>query len=369
MDNALKELFNAYKNLPVGVIFFKNKQLFFVNDHLRNILLLGNLASDDVIQIIGGMLGIDTPSHPSLHAYLSDNDFFWYRDRIVQIEHREYEEITIFVLIRLNDKSIEAVDAARSLRLMREKTNPNSVNLHSQDIHTLFKQTLGTYEGVQIPSIVLYKGIPIKGSALIRTIEQDDITIEVEKKQLIAAQNGAQWLLGFKRERMISAVVKHYDLLKCSISLGDLHSISRGFHQRNLIRYHANDQDVMAFSVKGKRYRVPIRDLSERGIAVQTDDSETLIALSALAGKMIDAQITLGSHQIMVTLTWLYTVALNEEGAMMKAAFQISYDTHNGMLLQECLNTQQLHLIKEVRSFVQMLPPPPTEEAGDGWVI
>ncbi|HZF69801.1 hypothetical protein [Sulfuricurvum sp.] len=368
MTEALKELFNAYKNLPVGVIFFKQKQLFFVNDHLRNILTLGNLPGDDVIQIIGSMLSLENPSHLSMYTYLSDNDFFWYRDRIMQIERSEHDDITVFVIVRLNDKSINAVDSVHSLRLLREKTVIASNDADSYDINLLLKQTLGIYEEVKIPSIVLYKGIPIKGHALIRMIDKEFVTLEVDKKQLIAAQIGAEWLFGFKRNAMISATLAHYDLSTCTVSLNNLHSIARAFHQRNVIRYYANNQDEMVITIGGKRYQLMLRDVSERAIAIETDSSEALIALSHLEGKTVAAHITLGSKQISVMVTWLYTVALKNEEKRMKAAFQITYDTPNGSLLHEWLNTQQLSLIKEVHNFVQMLPSPTAESAAE-WVI
>ena len=368
MTEALKELFSAYKNLPVGVIFFKQQQLFFVNDHLRNILTLGNIPGDDVIQIIGSMLSLENPSHLSMYDYLSENDFFWYRDRIMQIERSERDDITVFVIVRLNDKSIDAVDSAHSLRQLREKTHLAPSDAESQDIYLLLKQTLGMYEEVKIPSIVLYKGIPIKGYALIRMIDKECITLEVDKKQLIAAHNGAEWLFGFKRNAMIAATLTHYDLSSGTVTLNNLHVITRAFHQRNVIRYHANDQDTMVVTVDKKRYQLPLRDVSERAIAIETDDSESLIALLHLEGKTITAHLSLGSKHISVMVTWLYTVALANEEKLMKAAFQITYDTPNGSLLQEWLNAQQLSLIKEVHNFVQMLPPPATESAAE-WVI
>jgi len=55
-----------------------------------------------------------------------------------------------------------------------------------------------------------------------------------------------------------------------------------------------------------------------------------------------------------VKALWLYIVAL-DDASRMKAAFKIEYDKHNGILLREWLNTQQLRLIKEVRNFVQMI--------------
>jgi hypothetical protein len=367
MTEALKELFNAYKNLPVGVIFFKQKQLFFVNEHLRHILLLGSLPGDDVAQIIGSMLNLENPSHLALHSYLSENDFFWYRDRIVQIEHSEYEDMTIIVFTRLNDQTIEAVDSLRSLRQMREKNNLLSKDITDQDIPKLLTQKLGDYAKAQIPSVVLYKGIPIKGNIWVKAIENNHIRVLVEKKQLIASQNGVEWLFGFKRDAMISSTVSGYDLSTNEVTLTEMHPVSHGFHQRALIRYHADNHDSMSMKIKGKEYRFTLRNLSEKGVAVESDNSEALSALSTLGAKAVYMDITVSSKPIKAMATWLYTVPL-DEGRRMKVVFMIQYDAHNAAVLQEWLNAQQLQLIKEVRSFIQMLPVS-TVQTPPEWVI
>lgn len=368
MTEALKELFNAYKNLPVGVIFFKQKQLFFINEHLRHILLLGNLPGDDVVQIIGSMLNLENPSHLALHTYLSENDFFWYRDRIIQIEYTEYEDMSIIVITRLNDKAIEAVDSLRSLRQMREKNNLLSADITDQDIHKLLTQNLGDYTKAYIPSVVLYKGIPIKGNIRVSAIENNQMKVQVEKKQLITAQNGVEWLFGMKRDAMMSSTVIGYDLSTNEVTLKNIHLISHGFHQRALIRYHADNHDSMSMEIKGKVYRFTVRNLSEKGIAVETDNSEALIALSTLGAKTVYMDITVSSKPIKAMATWLYTIPLEEEGRGMKVVFMIQYDAHNMSVLQEWLNAQQLHLIKEVRSFIQMLPAS-TVQTPPEWVI
>ena len=53
---------------------------------------------------------------------------------------------------------------------------------------------------------------------------------------------------------------------------------------------------------------------------------------------------------------------------MMKVAFTIGYDFQNGELLREWMNAGQLRLIKEIRNFIQMIPPPEREIPHD-WVI
>jgi len=365
MNDALKELFNAYKHLPVGVMFFKNGELFFVNDHLRGVLLVDNLSSDDIIQIIGGMIQLESPSHASLIKFLLQNDFFYYGDRIVQIEREKIGDIDIVVLVRLSDKAIDAVDSTQSIRLMRSEKTSVSLDI-SDDQQKILNKALGTWEHETFPSIVLYKGIPIKGNVEILAVEQGEMKLKVEKKQLIGAQMGTQWIAGSKRDTMLSATVSRYDLKQRCVWLKNLTIISEGFHQRKVIRYYADENDRFIISFGGKKISLPLRRVSEKGVSVHTDDAASLVTLSSIAGRTLDVQLVLEGKTISVNAVWLYTIAL--DSSLMKAAFTIGYDLHNGAILREWLNMKQLKIIKEVRNFVEMLPSPEREMPQD-WVI
>lgn len=356
MNDALKELFDAYKHLPVGVMFFKNQKLFFLNDHLRNILLLQNLGSDEIIPIIGEMVGVENASHESLCDFLSSSDFFFYHDRLLQIDRHHVDNVDIFVIVRISDQSIKMVDETRPLRQMRQSNLLSPSNIQG-DEHQLLSKALGNWEKTKIPSVVLYKGIPIKGDCLVVHAHEGEIAIKVEKKQLTAAQIGVQWLIGSRRDTMIVGEITKYDLSQSVIWLNNLKMVTSGFHLRQVIRYEASSEDQIHISLNGKKYVSLLHDISEKGLSLQTDNGAFLVALSSVKGKTIDAELILSDNKIMVKAVWLYTIALSE-GTQMKAAFSIGYDLHNGNLLRDWLNAQQLRIIKEVRNFVQMIPMP-----------
>jgi len=365
MNDALKELFNAYKHLPVGVMFFKEKKLFFVNDHLRSTLLLADLSSDDVIQIIGGMIGLEEPSHLSLVEFLSGNKCFIYRDRVIQIENKEIDGIDIFVLVRLSDKAIQTVDASRSLRILRQEKAP-SVHTDS-DEHAILKKALGNWEEGHFPSLVLYKGIPIKGEITILEAHEGKIKLHVEKKQLVAAEIGVEWLIGTKRDQMVSGTLAKYNLDEHTVWIENIHIVDQGFHLRSVIRYDADENDLFEWVSEGKKYRLPLRDVSEKGISILTDNSAVLVALGSSGAKTLKAVLVLNGTAIAVMAVWRYTAAV-DDSEKMKAAFTIGYDLHNGTLLREWLNGRQLRRIKEVQNFVRTIAAPKNPDQGD-WVI
>ena len=356
MTEALKELFNAYKNLPIGVIFFKNQQLFFINEHLRAVLLLQNLRSDDVVQVIGNMVGLENASHESLCEFFSTTDIFLYRDRHLQINRQHFDTIDIFVIIRINDATIKIIDETHSLRQMRYESALNISTHFQEDEQQLLTQALGDWEKVKLPSIVLYKGIPIKSDCIIVHAHDGEIVVKVEKKQLSSAQIGTKWLIGSKRDKMLSGEVFRYDLAQSIVWLNTLKIVAKGFHLRQVIRYGASEEDQFCISIKGKKYLSSIHDISEKGLSIQTDNESFLLALSSLQGKTLDVELILSNKTIAVKAVWFYTIAVNS-GKHMKVAFTIGYDLHNGVLLRDWLNDKQLQLIKEVRSFVQMIPP------------
>lgn len=366
MNDALKELFDAYKHLPVGVMFFKEHKLFFLNDHLRTVLLLQNLESDEVIHIIGDMVGLENASHESLCDFLSCNGFFLYRDRIMQIDRHHFDNIDIFVIVRITDESIKMIDKTHSLRELRRDKVTVDAKL-SEDHYQLLNNTLGNWEKNHFPSVVLYKGIPIKGDCIIVHARNGEIAIRVEKKQLSAAAIGVSWLIGNNREKMLSGEVIKYDLNQSVVWLKNLQMVADGFHTRQVIRYSASSEDQMILTVSGKRYTSLLHDVSEKGVSIQTDDAALLVALSSAKGKTLNAELMLSDNRIPVHAVWLYTIAL-ESGTLMKAAFTIGYDLHSGSVLREWLNSKQLQLIKEVRSFVQMIPAQPLQDESE-WII
>ena len=366
MTEALKELFNAYKHLPIGVMFFKDKQLFFVNDHLRSILLLQNLGSDEVIQILGDMVGVENASHESLCDFFSFTELFLYHDRLLQIDRQHVDNIDIFVIVRISDESIKMVDDTRSLRQMCA-TNLSSASKQQQDEHALLNKAFGNWKNLTIPSVVLYKGIPIKADCLIVHAHEGEIAIKVEKKQLSAAQIGIQWLIGNRRDKMVAGEVLKYDLTQSVVWLNSLQIVNSSFHLRQVIRYGVSSEDQMIIFINGKKYSSSLHDISEKGSSIQTDNGALLLALSSVKGKTLEAELHLTNTKIVIKAVWLYSIALGS-GTQMKAAFSIGYDLHNGSLLREWLNEKQLHLIKEVRTFVQMISTPSTDSAVE-WTI
>jgi hypothetical protein len=312
------------------------------------------------------MVGLENALHETLCDFLSHNDFFLYHDRILQIDRQHFENIDIFVIIRINDESIKMVDETRPLRQMRQ-TKMLTVPKLQVDEQQLLTKAFGNWEKVNLPSIVLYKGIPIKADCTIVLIHEGEIAIEVEKKQLSAAQIGAQWLIGNRRDKMVLGEVVKYDLTQSIVWLKNLEIVNKSFHLRQVIRYGVSTEDQMIISINGKKYISMLHDISEKGSSIQTDNGAFLVELSSIKGKTLDAELILSNTKIAIKAVWLYTMAL-DSGTQIKVAFSIGYDLHNGSLLREWLNTKQLQLIKEVRTFVQMIPPPEETNVME-WII
>lgn len=366
MTDALKELFNDYKHLPVMVMFFKEGELFFVNDFLRSAFSLDNLQSDQVVQIIGHMIELEDPTHEALIQYLHENSSCVYENFIYQIEHSHFDQTDVFVLIRISDTTINLVDKTHSVRILREKKKAAELRPPINEQEILIK-ALGKWEqGNTYESVVLYKGIPIKGQCEIIALEEGILKVHVEKKQLIAAYPENEWIIGSKKEMLLLGKVSRYDLNQYCIYLEKLQLISKGFDRRSVIRYVTDENEQMQIVIDGKKKVFRIRDLSEKGVAAITEDE--VLSASLSLSKAYRASLILEGKTVEVRATLLYTVPL--ELKSMKLAFTIEYDQQNAHMLQEWMTAKQLHLIKEIRSFVQMIPPPtePVEAAHD-WSI
>lgn len=365
MNDALKELFNAYKHLPVMVMFFKEGELFFVNDFLRSELSLDNLQSDQIVKIIGHMLELEEPTHQGLNQYLQDNSSSVYENHIYQIEHNRFDETDVYVLMRISDQTVDLVDKTHSIRSLREKKRA-AERRPSIDEHEVLAQALGQWENTpSYESLVLYKGIPIKGQCEILGIEQGVLKIRVDKRQLIAASPENQWLVGSKKDILLLGQVVRSDLDHYCVYLEKLQLTSKGFNRRTLIRYEADENDQMQMVVDGKKRVLHIHDLSEKGIAVVTEDD--ILSASLSVSKTHTVSLLLEGKIIEAKASWLYTLPLDTK--KIKLAFTIEYDQHCGHLLKEWMTAKQLHLIKEIRNFVQMVPPPKEPEPSHDWSI
>lgn len=356
MNKAFKELFGVYKYLPVGVMIFKEEKLFFVNDHLRSILLLATPSSDDIIQIIGDMVQLEAPSHSTLYNFLFHNDYLLYRDRVIQIERQTVEPFTIFVLIRISEQTIGVIDSIQPIRLLHQEKSTVSTPQNENEWKLLYKVLGAKFEDRKFPSIVLYNEIPIKGDCRIVDVHPGEIGLKVDKRQLIAAEIGKHWLFGNKQDKMFSGEVSRYDLLLSKVWLKNLTLVSQGFHQRRVIRYTVESNSRFTVTIGGKKKFLLLRDVSEKGFSIQTDDSATLIALSSMIGKTLHGELIIDNLTVEIKAVYLYTLALNTSEAM-KVAFSIGYDSHNESLLHAWMNSKQHSLINEVRNYVQMISP------------
>lgn len=354
MNSALRELFYAYKHLPVGVMLFKSGNLFFVNDHLRNVLLLASLPSDPIIEILSSMFGLEESSHSILHNFLLHNDSFIYHNSIIQIERRSANNINVFVLIKISEQTIETIDATQSLGLLRmEKIEP-TYPLINEEWKLLAKALGPKFEKRKFPSVVLYKEIPIKADCRIIDIRDGMIELNIAKRQLIATAIGTEWLLGVRDDSMVLGKVERYDLQLGKIWLNNLKLVSEGFHLRNDIRYTIEKNGYFSITIKNDRILLPLHDLSEKGASVKINDPMILSELSSMIGKTFNAEVTIDDLKLTLKAIPLYIETIDISG-MMKVAFSIICDSHNETLLHTWTNNEQLNLIKHVRNYVQMI--------------
>lgn len=354
MNKILKELFTVYKYFPVGVMLFKDEKLFFVNDHLRNVLLLASLPNDHIIDIIGNMLGLEEPSHRSLLDFLLHNNFFLYKNSIIQIEHKSVNNIDLFLLIKVSEQTVETIDATKPLRSLRHENTAVTPLLINEEWRLLTKALGAQFEKREFTSIVLYKEIPIKADCRIVSSKEGMIELSIAKRQLIATEIGQEWLLGDKEDQMISGKVESYDLQRGKIWLSNLTLVSQGFHLRNDIRYTIEENGYFIASLKKEKKSLQLHDLSEKGLSIRTDDPTVLLALSSLIGKTINGEVSSDTLHLKIKAIPLYIEAMDISG-MMKVSFKIAYDSHNETLLHNWTINAQIDLIKKVRNFVQMI--------------
>jgi hypothetical protein len=113
-NKTLKELLHAYSHIPLGLLIFKEKKLFFINKHLRETIMLGNMDNKHSLEIICATLNLKADQE-QLFSFLSNNEFFHRKEKYIQISSNSVDDLDIFVFTRLSEKLLKDIGAVEEI--------------------------------------------------------------------------------------------------------------------------------------------------------------------------------------------------------------------------------------------------------------
>jgi hypothetical protein len=349
--NIIQELLRVYSHLPLGLLLFKNKKLFFINQHLREVIVLGTIDNENAVKIICSTLGIES-NEKELYTFLSEKKFFQYKQKYIQISSKKVSEFDIFVFTRIDENLLEHLNKTPEVDFIPIKINDVLSNLQSPKEHLKLLEYFDKKRNSSITTHAIYKGLPLISKSRILRAHDNALVIKLEDKQLIAAVKDTPWMLKASLDINIKGTVVHFDKEKKYLFLKNLHRVKQDYNERLSIRYQPEEAVNATLSIESHIFSLALIDINEHAFKVVTDNKVIVDEIENYSG-VIQTQIVLDKK----------TIHLKSKAVMKarvfngKASIILDYtsDKENLLLLQEWRNNRQLEIIKEVHSFSQSL--------------
>jgi hypothetical protein len=349
-SNLLKELLKLYSQLPCGMMVFKDTNLYFLNNHLRNILTLGNLPIEDSLDTIASMLQI-SPSGIDLFNFFTKKPFFNYKEKHIQISHKKYEEYEIFVFMKLDESvlselfiNFKEVNKITMKDIKDSQTNAQEEEKEDSKILEYFNK----HHNVKTTGTVLYNGIPLISENIILKTYKNSLAVKIEDKQMICSKIGVHWIIKTAKNVVFQAIVKNTDNDKKLIFLSNPKIIKDGFDKRECIRYELDPHIPFIVTINNVETVLDTLDLSENSLKIRTDNATILEALSN-SENIIQAKVKLKDETINLSCKFLREGRRYDSKA--EIIFLFTPDNNSKPLLKKWLNDQQLKAIQEIRAF------------------
>ncbi len=349
-NQILKELLKVYSEIPVGMLVFKDKDLFFINQHLRETLMLGNMNVEESLNIFSKVLGID-PDQKKLCTFLQENNFFSYKEKYIQITSNNIDEYDVFIFTRIDQSLIQTI---------KETLDPSFVPIISQDInippadeqHKKLLEHFDKNKKQKVRAYSLYKGIPLIADNIIKQSYKNTLVIQIEDKQTIAAEKGNAWLFKISSGTVVEGTIIHVDKGRRLVFLSNLRKIKKGFHLRETIRYQSEEPMRLIIKCSPVEIELQILDLNESACRVVTNNQVILEKLYTLTNPTL-SDIILNNQTITVKSTYLSETSHSQGEATVVMTF--SCDQTQLSILRQWFNTKQIEIIKEVKEFSNSL--------------
>jgi uncharacterized protein YeeX (DUF496 family) len=348
-NDILKEFLKLYTHLPSGVIIFKERSPYFINNHLRNVLTLGNIGIKESFEIVASVFGVE-PRDEALYDFLTSVDFFQYKTKHIQINYTNYENYSIFVFTKIDISVCESLTHTRHQepKIAFEEAEISNEE-EEPDLELL--EYFSKHHNAKVTGYVLYKGVPLISENRILKPYKDFLAVAVESKQMIATKKGARWVMLSDSGTHFEGKIHQVDNSKRILLLSGVKQIEKSFINRELIRYEVESLKL-EFVFDEKRVNVPLVELAENSLKVVLDDSALLKELRERKS-FVDAIIDFGPQKIALKCKFFRLAGSYEKKRELVCTAAL--DKSSKELLRKWLNAKQLKIIQEVREYSRNL--------------
>ncbi|MDX1295903.1 MAG: hypothetical protein R3302_06540 [Sulfurimonadaceae bacterium] len=209
--DTLKELLKIYSKLPTGLIVFKNRRIYFINDHLRDVLSLGTIPPDEALAMIGGILE-EPATDKSIYTFFEEHDFFTYKNKYIQIISRSEKPYHIFVFALLEPELLDKLSQMDASRRRIEPIADDDITheyLIDADEHKNLLQHFDSRRNSKARGYVLYRGVPLIADVIAVQPLKGTLAVRAGDKQMVSATTGTPWILSFASGKTILGEAVH----------------------------------------------------------------------------------------------------------------------------------------------------------------
>jgi hypothetical protein len=347
----LKELLQVYSEIPIGMLVFKERNLFFINKHLKETLMLDNVDTKESINIICSILKIDT-NQTELYNFFQNNEFLSYKDKHIQISSKSVSEYFIFMFIKIDKSLLETIKESLEIPFIPIVSENTEIITNNQENHKKLLEYFDKKGRQKVRGYTLYKGVPLISDNIIQQEHKNTLVIKIEDKQMIAAEKGKAWIFVTSSGVAIEGTIVFLNREKRLIFLNNLNKIEKGFHLRETIRYQ--DERPINLIIKSTPIEIELQivDINESAFKVTTNNYVILEKLVAQNTQIL-SNVMLNDKTITFKSKYLFEAGRREGESVI--VMEYSCNETEYAILKNWFNERQIEIIKEVKKFSDKL--------------
>lgn len=324
--------FAMYDYLPNAVMVFRSLRIEYINSHLLEILNISYLDNATRVEVLLKTLSLD--KEEALIEYFMQREYFVYKSKIIQIEHKRHGKIDIFSFMLLLPSLLRDELEQKLLQ------PPSTLPLIDEKIAKLFKLK----EIKKVKVLTFFKGLPLKNSAKIVRIGKESIELEVDKKHTISLRQSDEiYLITDERKgaKVLHGHVLDHEGTHFTVKNFSLRDTDK--HLRQEIRIKV-DSRVPA-NANSREFSV--YDLSETGISLHAESEEDVTFLEQVK------QLSLTLEEEKVELDVRFFKPIYREEKVLKVVFKL-FATDKGLVtIKHYLTAKQTEYIREIHAFLK----------------
>jgi len=320
--------FKLFDILPSGVIIFKDKKVQYINQHLLDVLSIGNFSIKNSVNIIVKILNVE--NEEELFLFFNNKEYFRTQNKVIQIDSSHHDDYCIFSFMHVNETIV-----TESLPIQTQGSDNTDID---EEITKHFK--LNNIKNVT--ALTFYKGIPLKNTAKIIRINNDSIEMIVDSKHNISLQERDDILLITNTKKGSAALHGHIiNGSNNTFKINNFYVSKDDMHLRKGVRVKP-DRNII-INVDKKEFKV--YDISTKGVSIHIDNEEEEELLKSISS----TKVLLDDKEVELSVKYLKTISDND--TVLKVIFTLNTIGDDSSILNQYIVDKQNEILREIHQY------------------